>query len=188
MKYYIGDTHFGHSNVIKFDGRPFSDREEMDRIMIQLWNSRVQKNDEVYILGDFCYRSDKTEEWYLGQLQGKKNLVIGNHDNGLLNNPKAMAYFESVDKMMHVKDEEKDICLCHFPIAQWHSAHKGSWHIYGHIHNERDEVYEFMRRTGHALNAGCMINNFMPVSFRELLRNNQIFWEEGDVLLNEKKG
>lgn len=182
MKFYISDTHFGHSNAIDFDHRPFADREEMDRVMIHLWNSRVQKDDEVYILGDFCYRSDKVEEWYLRQLHGHKNLVVGNHDKRLLNNPKAMACFESVDKMMHVEDDGKNICLCHFPIAQWNGAHRGTWHIYGHIHKQRDEIYEFMRRSGHALNAGCMINNYTPASFRELLRNNQCFWEEGDKL------
>ncbi len=34
MKYYIADTHFGHRNVLKFDNRPFSDVDEMDRAHI----------------------------------------------------------------------------------------------------------------------------------------------------------
>ncbi len=32
-----------------------------------------------------------------------------------------------------------------------------------------------MKKKDHALNAGCMINNYMPVSFEELIRNNEIF-------------
>ena len=59
MKLYISDLHFGHRNVIGFDHRPFSDVEEMDRVLISLWNSRVSKDDEVYIIGDFCYRTVK---------------------------------------------------------------------------------------------------------------------------------
>lgn len=45
-----------------------------------LWNDRVQADDEVWILGDFCYRAEKGPEWYLRQLKGRKHLIVGNHD------------------------------------------------------------------------------------------------------------
>ena len=59
MNLYIGDLHFGHRSVIRFDARPFTDVEEMDTAMIQLWNSRVDKNDQVYVLGDFAFHNEK---------------------------------------------------------------------------------------------------------------------------------
>lgn len=49
MNLYISDLHFGHKAVVDFDHRPFSEVEEMDAVLIQLWNSRVTKNDQVYI-------------------------------------------------------------------------------------------------------------------------------------------
>lgn len=179
MNLYISDMHLGHANVINFDKRPFGDRDEMDRVLIALWNGRVQKDDDVYILGDFCYRSDKTADWYLRQLKGRKHLVIGNHDKCTLDNEKAMSYFETVDKMMHITDGGREICLCHYPIADWYKARHGSWHIHGHIHKDRGPVYELMSTYGNALNAGCMINNYTPASFNELVRNNQAFRERG---------
>ena len=118
MNLYISDTHFGHRNAIEFDKRPFADVDEMDRVLIELWNHRVTPEDDVYILGDFSYRSGRALEWYLQQLRGRKHLVIGNHDGKLLANEKAMSYFESVDKMMHVNDEGRQIVLCHFPICE----------------------------------------------------------------------
>lgn len=177
MILYTSDLHFGHSNVIGFDHRPFADVAEMDYVLIELWNGRVQQDDTVYIVGDFCYRSEHPAEWYLRQLKGHKILILGNHDTPILDNPKALHYLEGVDKMMHVHDDGKEICLCHFPIAEWNGYFKGHWHIYGHIHNRKNETYEFMKTKEHALNAGCMINNFTPVSFNELLRNNTAFKE-----------
>ena len=86
MNLYISDTHFGHRNVINFDNRPFLDVDEMDRILIKLWNSRVAPDDNVYIVGDFAYQNEKPEEWYLKYLRGHKHLIIGNHDSKLLAN------------------------------------------------------------------------------------------------------
>lgn len=169
MNYYIGDTHFGHKSVITFDNRPFKNVEEMDRVIIQRWNSRVQKKDNIYIVGDFAFRSEHPEEWYLEQLKGRKYLIIGNHDNKLLKNEKAMGYFEDVDKMMHVADNGHQICICHFPLAEWNGFYKGSYHIYGHIHNSRQDTWEFMKTRQRAYNAGCMFHNYAPVTFRELM-------------------
>ena len=86
MNFYIGDLHFGHKSVIDFDHRPYADVEEMDQALIQLWNSQVSAKDQVYIIGDFAFRNEKPEEWYLSQLSGNKHLVIGNHDRKLLKN------------------------------------------------------------------------------------------------------
>lgn len=177
MNLYISDLHFGHKNVITFDHRPFQDCDEMDHVLIQLWNARVQPDDHVYIIGDFCNRNEKPEEWYLRQLAGHKHLIIGNHDGKLLKNERAMTYFASVEKMMHVSDNGRQLCLCHFPLAEWNGFYKGHWHVYGHIHNHKNETWEFMRTRVHALNAGCMINNYAPASLDDLIRNNRIFQE-----------
>ena len=181
MNLYISDLHFGHKNVIRFDHRPFASVNEMDHVLIQLWNGRVQADDDVYILGDFAHHNEKPAEWYLRQLKGRKHLVIGNHDGKLLEDAKAMSYFESVEKMMHVTDDGKAICLCHFPLAEWNGYYRGSWHIYGHIHNRLEDTWQLMKTRERALNAGCMINNFTPASFRELVRNNQTFREKNDA-------
>jgi calcineurin-like phosphoesterase family protein len=178
MNFYISDLHFGHKNVIKFDNRPFSSVEEMDAKLIELWNRRVQSNDEVFILGDFAFCNELKPSEYLKQLKGKKHLIIGNHDTKLIKDEESMSYFEDSALMKHVTDEGKQICLCHYPLAEWYGMYKGSWHIYGHIHNSKNEAFEFMKTKDHALNAGCMINNYAPVSFNELVRNNERYKAE----------
>lgn len=191
MNLYISDMHFGHTNCIRFDHRPFYDREEMDRVMIELWNNRVAPEDDVYILGDFAVRNYWDEAWYLRQLAGHKNLVLGNHDDKLLKNKNAMKYFESVDKIMGVHDyingEEVVIVLCHYPMAEWYKSKHGSWHIYGHIHGDTSLTARYMASIEHSLNAGAVINNYTPTSINELIRNNEAFRKKHFVFDQRRK-
>lgn len=183
MNYYTSDMHLGHKNAIIFDHRPFENIEEMDKVLIDNWNARITDKDNVYILGDFEYRSCREPHQYLKRLKGRKHLIIGNHDQATLKDVKAQDYLWSIEKMMHVTDyidgKTVQIHLSHFPIAEWNGYHRGSWHIYGHIHDERGSVHEFMHSRGRALNAGCMINGYMPVTLKELIANNERFWLEG---------
>lgn len=178
MKYYIGDLHFGHKNVLKHDERPFETVEEMDDALIKNWNSIVTNEDDVYIVGDFLYGSHhigRDAYWYLQQLKGKKHLIIGNHDNKLIKDINAKRYLESIEHIAYVKDDERDVYICHYPMAEWNGFFRGSYHVYGHIHNNLNESYYFMKKYDRALNAGCMINNFIPVTLDQLIINNAEF-------------
>jgi calcineurin-like phosphoesterase family protein len=175
MNLYISDLHFGHKNIMLHDHRPFSSVEEMDETLIYLWNNRVQANDDVWILGDFCFRNGKDPVYYLSQLKGQKHLIVGNHDTKLLKNDRAKKYFVSIDYYKEINDNEKRIILFHYPIAEWNGYFRDSWLIYGHIHGNKDASYEFMKTQDYALNAAACINNYTPVSFRELVENNRNF-------------
>lgn len=168
MILYIADLHFGHTNILRHDHRPFKDAEEMDAFLIHMWNERVHNDDTVYILGDVCY--SKSPEYYLRQLKGHKHLIIGNHDKKLLKNKKAMSYFESVSYMRTIEDQGRKVVLCHYPIAEWDGYFRGVYHIYGHIHNNDNEAKFFMESKERAFNAGCMLTGYAPVSLGELIR------------------
>lgn len=185
MILYTSDLHFGHAGVIAYDNRPFETAEEMDRALIDLWNARVSPRDEVYIVGDLAFHNEKPAEWYLRQLNGRKHLIVGNHDHKLLKNQAALSYFESVEKMIRINDQGTDIVLCHFPMAEWEGYFRGAYHIYGHIHNKINDGGRFMLSQERALNCGCMINNYMPASFRELVSNNQLFREQAGMAAAE---
>ena len=56
MRYYIADPHFFHGNLnTKMDHRGFAGADEMNTYMLQKWNEKVRKNDEVVILGDLSW-------------------------------------------------------------------------------------------------------------------------------------
>ena len=57
MIYFTSDTHFGHENVIRFAGRPYETVAQMNHALVANINARVQPRDELYILGDFSFRT-----------------------------------------------------------------------------------------------------------------------------------
>lgn len=81
MRYYIADLHFFHGNLnTKMDYRGFSSAEEMNEYMIQKWNGKVRKNDEVVIIGDLSWGTAEQTNELLTKLNGRLYLITGNHD------------------------------------------------------------------------------------------------------------
>ncbi|RRD93266.1 hydrolase [Clostridiales bacterium COT073_COT-073] len=172
MKKYIADLHFGHEKVIEFDGRPFQSTKEMDEELIKRWNQSVNKKDEVYILGDFAYRSEHDFSWYLSQLKGKKHLILGNHDYRILKDEKAQTYFESIHHMISVKDDNREVILFHYPMLEWKGYFRGSLHVFGHIHQSSHASYIHICQQPNMLNAGASVIDYQPASLQELIHYN----------------
>ena len=96
MIYFTADLHFGHSNVISYENRPFQTVEEMDGALIQNWNRRVSPEDEIFILGDLTLKGPEKANAVLEQLQGRKYLVRGNHDGYVERAAFCQAHFQWV--------------------------------------------------------------------------------------------
>ncbi len=176
MIYYTSDLHLGHANVIRHCSRPFATADEMDEVLIRNWNTKVHRDDTVYIIGDFLFRAEKPAEEYLAELKGKKHLIIGNHDKYWMNKTDLKQWFESVSPMLFVSDSSRKATLCHYPMMSWPGMSKGSYMIYGHIHNNTDADYwPLIAANDLMLNAGVDINGFAPVSLEEMILNNQLF-------------
>lgn len=81
MIYFTSDQHLGHPAIIPMQNRSFQDVEDMNRTIINNYNSVVHKDDIVYILGDICHRStvEKAND-LISELKGRKILITGNHD------------------------------------------------------------------------------------------------------------
>ena len=82
--FLIGDTHFSHFNIIKYCNRPFDDAKQMNEELIKNWNSVVSKHDIVYVLGDFALCGKEEIIKVTQQLNGRKRLILGNHDKASL--------------------------------------------------------------------------------------------------------
>ncbi|HED05873.1 MAG TPA: hypothetical protein ENI61_04220, partial [Ignavibacteria bacterium] len=80
--FVISDNHFRHWNINKYCNRGFSDLSDMESYMIWKWNQTIPPYGKVIILGDLAMTQGKCEEVknVFTKLNGKKLLVIGNHD------------------------------------------------------------------------------------------------------------
>ena len=177
MKYYTADLHIGHGNIIRFCNRPFLTVDQMNKKLIENWNSVVTDKDDVYIIGDMFYRLIEELSVYLRKLKGRKHLIMGNHDKWI---KKAgnKEYFETVTDYLDINDDGMRVVLFHYPILEWNAINRGSYHVYGHIHNHRGNTFEVLKNMDKALNAGVYINGFIPVNIQQLIVNNMQFKKE----------
>jgi len=168
-KFYTSDTHFGHQGMLSFGGRPFSNTDEMDRFLVDSWNSTVTPRDIVYHLGDFACgdRDPERIRKIFDQLNGRKFLIVGNHDirpDGSLHPSLAELPWEAQPtQMLEVKDEGQRIVLCHYALRTWAASHHGSWHFCGHSHGKLPPM-------GRSRDVGvdCPDCCFAPRTFKEL--------------------
>lgn len=192
MRYYIADLHFYHENIISIDGRPFSDALEMNDYMIEKWNSRVRDNDEVYILGDLSLGTGEETNAILQRLNGKKYLIVGNHDSYISDKDFNKDSFVWIKKYAEIRDENRRLILCHYPIFCYNGQHYRNdngesltFMLYGHVHNSPDAhlIRRFICETKaehridrngndyevpcNMINCFCMNSGYIPLTLDE---------------------
>ena len=130
--------------------------------IIERMNNKVQKNDELYMLGDISFYSGKKVTDILHKINGRKHLIIGNHDPKSLKNTYP---WESVSDIKEIKDGGQRIILCHYPIHSWKGRSHGAIHLHGHTHGTLDNFNPWV---GFRCDVGVDVWDFEPVSLDEI--------------------
>lgn len=172
MIYFISDTHFNHSNIIKYCNRPFNNIEDMNNTIISNWNNTISKDDIVYHLGDFSLSSDEEIKNIFNKLNGNIILIRGNHDR------RSVKFYESIGfKVLTnapiILDEYK-LMLSHVPLPDT-KMKDGYINLHGHIHNKKiSQDYPENYSENKHINLSVDVTNFKPISLDEIngLRNN----------------
>lgn len=186
MIYFTADLHLGHSNILKYDKRPFELVEEHDETIIENWNNRVKPEDDVYILGDISWHFiPKTVEIY-NALKGKKHLITGNHDEKYIKSGQLRDAFVEITGYKEINVDNSFLVLCHYPIPCFNRHFKNAYHFYGHVHNSREwgcmefirhELINQLEKPCNMINVGCMMPymNYTPKIFREIVDGYNMF-------------
>jgi calcineurin-like phosphoesterase family protein len=176
--WFTADTHFGHANIIKYCDRPFASLESMRAGLVQRWNEVVAAEDRVLVLGDFALGRIEQTLGVLKELNGTKDLIVGNHDRPFHPDPLRRAEwttryldagFRSVvpGTIGFSLGGRYPVLLGHFPYsgdshgpdryADQRPVDTGLPIVHGHVHTT-------WRLSGRQLNVGVDVNDYTPVS------------------------
>lgn len=168
MIYFTSDLHAFHKNILEYDELPFESLEEYRNFIIEIWNSTICNNDEVYLLGDTAVGGKNGDiNNFLHALNGKKYLIKGNHEKEIMKTSHLKGHFEWI-KDYHVFDyNKKRFVLMHFPIESWLNKNNGSIHLHGHSHGRLNDVNE--RVPLKRMDVGFKACDFKIYSIEEIL-------------------
>ena len=115
-RFYISDLHFFHEYIMDYDHRLFQNASEMNDYMIEKWNGKVHNSDEVIILGVFSFGTPTETMYVLKILNGRKCLVIGNHDKYISHQGLDKKLFGWIEPYKELYERGKKVICSHFPI------------------------------------------------------------------------
>ncbi len=173
------------SNIIKSCNRPFLSPEEQrqarlnprskqlhvsdetveqhDAALIDAINALVGEDDELWVLGDFCWGEYAQANLYRRRIHCRRlHLVWGNHDDRSIRK-----CFSRVMDGGTIKVEGQRIWLQHSPQDHWEGRDEGAWHLFGDVHGALD-VADAGRRGLRRKDVGVDASRYIPWSFRGL--------------------
>ena len=124
MIFVIPDTHLGHESIKKYCNRP----DNFEKLIEKNWNEIITDNDTVLHLGDMAL----DECWIkrLGNWNGKKILVRGNHDEMPMDSYMKVGFTAVVEEIT-MNIDNLIILFSHRPKFD----HDCDINIHGHQHN-----------------------------------------------------
>lgn len=172
--FVTSDSHFFHRNIIKYCNRPWNsgvdsegniivtddDVMQMNDELVRRWNSVVSKNSLVWHLGDFSFGGKENAEKIFPQLNGRINLVMGNHDHYKVKWYYDLGFNRVYDRKIMIDDF---IILSHTPLM-FLNCNTPFFNIYGHVHDS--PAYKTWSKTGCC--ACVERHDYKPVSLKAI--------------------
>lgn len=137
--YVISDTHFYHDNIVKYCNRmEHTGGRDHNEYMVEKWNSVVGPDDPILHLGDvFVWFKDGQGKFVsdiLPRLNGKKYLIMGNHDKAKPSEFERMGF--TVLEPFSIPYKGYTVEFNHYPADYGTIDPNGKViRVHGHIHN-----------------------------------------------------
>ena len=173
MIYLTSDLHFNHDREFIYKPRGFDSVYEMNRVLIENYNSIISPDDDVYILGDLMLGGpDRMKDGLnlLSQLKGDIHVVRGNHDTDTRWEAYQNLYnVVEVSNAIYLKYKGFHFYMSHFPTItanlEKESLKQCTINLYGHTHQQTN-FYNDMPFMYHV---GVDSHNNCPVSIDDAI-------------------
>lgn len=173
MIYLTSDLHFNHDREFIYKPRGFDSVYEMNRALIENYNSIISPDDDVYILGDLMLGGpDRMKDGLnlLSQLKGDIHVVRGNHDTDTRWEAYQNLYnVVEVSNAIYLKYKGFHFYMSHFPTftanLEKESLKQCTINLYGHT-RQQTNFYNDMPFMYHV---GVDSHNNCPVSIDDAI-------------------
>ena len=192
MRYFSSDLHFDGADDFWINNRPFKNMKTFEKYIIKTWNKQTQKDDIIYIIGDFvdCDGPDNIS-WkhtlnIVRKFKAKVVLIIGNNEERVIkyffdnNYDRFREYcltagFYDVIKKAILDINGHEFYLVHKPKQ----CKKDRLNLFGHTHRAGGLYRSF------GFNVGCDLNFYRLYSeddITNLLYLKEKHWDKDDNL------
>lgn len=164
---------FGHVKDFLWKPRGFSNIEEHDATIIKNFNSIVNDDDDLYILGDLMLNDNENGLEKLSKLKGKIHIIFGNHDS-----QNKIDLYQSLENIKGgcyatvLKYKKAHFYLSHYPTITANPLGQNAWYknlvnLYGHTH-QKDKFYN---NNPYMYHVGVDSHNCFPVEIEEIIED-----------------
>lgn len=168
--FVTSDLHLDHENIIRYCKRPFRNKDEMNKVLVNNWNNTITNKDTVYFLGDMSFgKESRSSDYWMSKLNGNIIFIRGftirsgervQHDK--------ISKTDNVFDNLIIEYKNLKFYLVHDPAfipSDW----KG-WAICGHHHNNNIEEYPFIDKKNKRINASIELTKYRPIDMEDLIK------------------
>lgn len=166
MKIFVtANQQFGRENAIKLYNRPFPSVEEMNKTLIDSWNSVVGPEDKVYVLGNLAWDPESGES-AINKLNGDIISIPGEYDKAIeeldsvKNNLSNLEYAPFDIEFIH----EIGAAVSYWPMLEWPLKSKGIPSVIGYPGDEYKSDHK-----KNIINCNCDLWDYKPIEISKIL-------------------
>jgi calcineurin-like phosphoesterase family protein len=149
----------------------------MNEAIVERFNSVVDNDDDLYLLGDVLMGELEDSMEYLKRLNGRIHIICGNHCT-----PRRIEAYKTLPSIVEVEETATKVkyrkwifYVSHWPtlVSNFEERRK-FWSLHGHTHSP--DRFQFAQQC--AYNVACDAHNCYPVAIEDIIADIYRYTEE----------